>query len=161
MKTGVKKPDKTSSLEEAVKELENKLEVSINIHTNEILIEGESLDVMKAKDIIEALDLGFSNNKAFKLFKEGNQLKVVELKEHFSSRKSIDRIKARIIGTDGKTRKLIEEYSGALISIHGDRVSIIGNYQEVSVASNAVEMFINGSKHARVYEYLEQNQPQT
>lgn len=160
MKRGVKTAKQTDALDRAIKKVEGELDVEVDIHNDEVVLEGKSLDVMLGKDIVKAIDLGFSPDKAFKLLKEGNQLKVVELKNYLSSRKSIDRIKARVIGTNGKTKRLIEEYSRALISVHGDVVSIVGEDDAVAVASRAVEMFINGSKRGSVYHYLEQNQPE-
>ncbi|MFP4045790.1 MAG: KH domain-containing protein [Candidatus Aenigmatarchaeota archaeon] len=160
METVIRIPKKRiSHVKNKKEELEERLEVEIKIGAEKADIEGESWPVWKCKDIIQAIGNGFSGREAFKLLKEENQLKIVKLKDHLHDRTELDRTKGRIIGHGGKTLKLIKKYTGASVSVYEDKVSIIGNPQEMAVASKAIEMFINGSPHANVYRYLEQNQP--
>ena len=65
-------------------------------------------------------------------------------------------IKSRLIGTKGKTRISIEECSGCFISIYGKTVSIIGKYEQINIAREAINMIIRGSKHSKVYSFLQQ-----
>lgn len=161
METIIRIPEKRiSQVRKNKKDLENKLEVEIDLNKKEVKIEGESWPVWRCKDIIKAIANGFSKQESFKLLNEENQLKIVKLKEHLHDRTKIDRTKGRIIGHGGKTLKLIKKYTGASVSVYKDRVLIIGNSEEMSVASKATEMFINGAPHANVYRYLEQNQPE-
>ncbi len=62
----------------------------------------------------------------------------------------------RIIGRKGRTREIIEEMSGADVSVYGKTVAIIGNPIQVEVAKTAIEKLARGgSPHGVVYKYLE------
>jgi len=65
-------------------------------------------------------------------------------------------MKSRLIGTNGRTRKAIEEYSGCSVSIYGKTVSIIGQFNQINIAKEAINMIIRGSKHSKVYGFLHQ-----
>ena len=67
----------------------------------------------------------------------------------------VRRMRARVIGTGGKTRRVIEELSEAELSIYGDTVAIIGDSMALDIAKTAVDMILNGSEHSAVYSYLE------
>ena len=109
-----------------------------------------------AQDVVKAMGRGFKPEKAFKLFSQKYSLKIVNLKELFGSEKAIKRIKGRIIGEDGKSRRMIEETSGADLCVYGSTVSIIGDIEELELASEAVSLLIQGAKHGRVFKTLEQ-----
>ena len=82
-------------------------------------------------------------------------LTVIDLREIFGrSSSDIQRVKGRIIGKEGKTRKIIEELSEAVISVYGHTVSIIGGVEQAEIAREAVNMLIKGSQHVTVYRYL-------
>ncbi len=113
--------------------------------------------LFKAKDYVLAVGRGFSPDRANKLLQdEENMLTLIDLREIFGrSDSDIQRVKGRIIGTEGKTRKIIEEMSEALISVYGHTISIIGGVEQSEIAREAVNMFIKGSQHATVYKYLQ------
>jgi ribosomal RNA assembly protein len=69
----------------------------------------------------------------------------------------MDRIKGRIIGQNGKSRKTIEELSGAYMSVSGHTVALIGEFEEVRLANDAVIMILKGSTHKTVYAMLQQS----
>lgn len=113
------------------------------------------LAVLRAKDAITAIARGFPPEKAFRLFDEDIMLDVLNLRELFGKSESdIQRVKGRIIGRDGKSRRIIEEITQADLSIYGHTVGIIGNYDAVSLARDAVEMLIKGRQHATVYQHV-------
>ena len=70
------------------------------------------------------------------------------------SESDIKRVKGRIIGTEGKTRKLIEELTEADVVVYGHTVGIIGSFEEADAARNAVQMIVEGCQHHTVYNYL-------
>ena len=119
---------------------------------------GESADplkAMKAHDIVKAIARGFPPKKAMILLKEDTYFKVIDLRDYVgNSKKALERQKARIIGTDGKARRMLEETTGASISVYGKTVSIIGTLEEMDMAYNAVEMLAQGTPHGNVYKYL-------
>jgi len=88
------------------------------------------------------------------LLNEEETLEIIKL-TGFTDKK-IKVIKARLIGTKGKTRRLIENFSGCSVSIYGKTVCIIGNFEQMNIARNAIKMIIRGSKHSKVYGFLQQ-----
>jgi len=64
------------------------------------------------------------------------------------------RVKGRLIGEKGKTRKMIEELTEAYISVFGHTVAIIGEHLQLEFAKKAVLMLIKGSQHSSVYKFL-------
>jgi ribosomal RNA assembly protein len=71
------------------------------------------------------------------------------------SESDMKRLKGRIIGTEGKTRRLIEELTEANVVVYGHTVGIIGSFEEADAARNAVQMIIEGCEHHTVYRYLQ------
>jgi len=106
---------------------------------------------MLAKNIVKAIARGFSPQKAFLLLNENNALEIIEIP---GNEKNVIRIKSRIIGSEGKTRKRLEELTDCLISVYGKTVSIIGGFEKISFAKKAVKMFISGASHKTVYRFL-------
>ncbi|MEM0029750.1 MAG: KH domain-containing protein [Candidatus Nitrosocaldus sp.] len=113
--------------------------------------------VFKAVEFVTAVARGFSPERAMRLLREEEcTITVIDLKDHVGrSPNAIQRIKGRLIGSSGKARRLIEELTGAYISVYGHYVAIIGKAEEVRLASEAVMMLINGSMHSTVYNMLQ------
>lgn len=109
----------------------------------------------KAVDVIKAVGRGFEPDIAMRLFNDEYVLRIIGLKEIFDKENQRKRVKARIIGTKGKTRSTIEEVSGANLRVYGNTISMIGKPEEVDIAERAVKMIINGSSHSSVYIFLQ------
>ncbi len=149
------------------KTIEEKLGVKLTIDSKDgvVLIElvkspnegGDPAAIFKARDVVIAIGRGFSPERAFKLFEEGLVLDIVHLEDFIGKNvNDLVRIKARLIGTGGKTRKIIEENAHVLVSIYGDTVTIIGEPQDVEAAKEAVIRLITGSPHSAVYKMLDE-----
>ena len=65
------------------------------------------------------------------------------------------RVAGRIIGENGRTRRVIEQVTETKITIYGRTVSIIGMNPGLDYARRAVEMLITGAPHGAVYTRLE------
>jgi ribosomal RNA assembly protein len=139
---------------EVMDHIGNKLNLNVSRKDNTVYIDGEGLELFQAKSIIKAIGRGFSPERAYRLLDLDETLDVVELKK-LGERRALT-IKSRIIGTNGKTRKKLEEYSGASISIYGNTIALIGTFEQIQSAKEAVMMFIKGVKHTTVYKFLEQ-----
>jgi ribosomal RNA assembly protein len=110
---------------------------------------------LQAKDIVLAIGRGFSPERAFRLFDEDNTLDIIDLHDFFGKNEAeIRRVDGRIIGREGKTRRILEELTGTAISVSGHTVSIIGGYEAVTMAKDAVEKLIKGRQHGTVYKFL-------
>jgi ribosomal RNA assembly protein len=137
-----------------VKKLESSIKIKLSFEENSVLIEGEGVELFQAKNIVKAIGRGFSPEKAFRLLSEEESLEIIEI-TGFNDKK-LKVIKSRLIGTKGKTRRLIENFSGCSVSVYGKTVCIIGNYEQMNIAREAIKMIIRGSKHSKVYGFLQQ-----
>jgi len=144
------------------KEIEDKLKVTIDIDSDGMVTiqkTEEAQDVLaewKARDIIKAIGRGINPEIAIKLVRDDYFLEIIDLTEIVGrSRKALIRQKGRIIGTKGKTRKFIEEITGATLSIYGKSVAIVGKAEELRYAKEAVIMLAEGKPHGVVYRFLE------
>jgi ribosomal RNA assembly protein len=143
--------------------IEEKLQVKLDIDKEgsvKIVLEESCNDpslLLRAKDLVTAIGRGFPPETAFRLIRnEDDILDLIDLRVIFGrSESDIKRIKGRIIGTEGKTRKLIEELTEADVVVYGHTVGIIGSYTEADAARNAVQMIIDGCEHHTVYTYLQ------
>jgi len=117
--------------------------------------EGDVSKLYQALNVVRAIGRGFSPERAFRLFDEDMLLDVIDLREYVGkSENALRRVKGRIIGRDGKTRRLIEELTGVYVSVYGHTVSLIGGVDQLLVAREAVTKLIKGSQHKTVYNYL-------
>ena len=151
---------------ETKKMLQNISGIKIDVDTEgEVTIydDAETADplmALKIIDVIKAIGRGFAPDRATRLFDDDEYLEVVDLKEFVGGRnKQLSRVRGRIIGKDGKTRKIIEDLTGVYVTIYGNTVALIGNSVSLPVAKHAVELLLNGSEHATVYHYLESQRP--
>jgi ribosomal RNA assembly protein len=112
--------------------------------------------LFRAKDVVTAIGRGFSPEHSFCLIRnEEAVLDVIDLRTIFGrSESDIKRVKGRIIGMNGKTRRLIEELTDTNVAVYGHTVSIVGGIEEAQAAREAIQMLINGSLHATVYRFL-------
>jgi len=143
--------------------IEEKLMVSLEVDSEQgdvtIMIGEKAEDpsvLFRARDIVSAIGRGFAPEHAFRLIRDEDAIfSVVDLREVFGrSESDIKRVKGRIIGMEGKTRRIIEELSGADMVVYGHTVGIIGTFEQAEVARTAVQMLIDGCQHHSVYNYL-------
>ncbi len=110
---------------------------------------------LRAKDLVQAIGRGFSPDRAFSLLNEDFTLGIIDLHDFFGKNESeIRRVDGRIIGREGKTRRIVEQLTGTQISVSGHTVGIIGTYESVSTAKDALEKLISGRQHGTVYKFL-------
>jgi len=108
------------------------------------------------RNIVAAIGRGFAPEKAMKLIEEDCILEVMDIRDYVGKKvEHVVRMRARIIGTRGKTRQIFEELTGAHISVYGNTVAIIGDGLQVDIARRGMDMLLCGSEHATVYHFLE------
>jgi ribosomal RNA assembly protein len=112
--------------------------------------------LFRAKEVVTAIGRGFSPENAFRLLRDDEtMLEVIDLRETVGrSLSDMKRLKGRVIGKEGKTRRIIEELTEADICVYGHTISIVGEIDQVAIAKEAVRMLIRGSLHGTVYRFL-------
>jgi ribosomal RNA assembly protein len=143
--------------------IEGKLQVRLEVDSEgsvTIVLSEKAPDpslLLKAKDVVTAVGRGFSPDVAFRLIRnEDDIFDMIDLRLIFGrSESDMKRVKGRIIGANGKTRKLIEELTEANTVVYGHTVGLIGSFEQVDAAHNAVQMIIEGCQHHTVYNYLQ------
>lgn len=112
--------------------------------------------LFRAKEVVTAIGRGFSPENAFRLLEDDETvLEVIDLRETVGrSQSDMKRLKGRVIGKEGKTRRIIEELTEANISVYGHTISIVGKIDQVEIAKEAIRMLIRGSLHGTVYRFL-------
>ncbi|MDD1773895.1 MAG: KH domain-containing protein [Methanobacterium sp.] len=127
---------------------------SVSINPTEDM--DDPLSVWKARYMVKAIGRGFNPEIAMKLISDDVMLDIINLPDYVGkSKKAILRQKGRIIGKEGKTRDIITDMTDVHISIYGKTVALIGNFEHIQVAREAVDMILHGARHKTVYAFLE------
>jgi len=134
--------------------LEEKLKVKITTNKKQITIDGDPLDEYEAEKVLEAIDFGFTTNQSLNLTDPDFEFRKLNIKD-YTRRKNLREVKARIIGTKGKTKKTLEDISGCSLIIKDNAVGILGPIDAVESATIAIGNLIKGTKQGNIYRYLE------
>lgn len=111
---------------------------------------------LAVQDVVVAIGRGFSADRAMKLLDTEIYLEVLDIRDYVGKKVNhVARMRARVIGTHGKTRQLFEELTGVFLSVQGSTVAVIGDLLQIEVAKRGLEMLLSGSEHAAVYKFLE------
>lgn len=137
-----------------------KTKLTVGSKEGNVVIEGEdSFATYNTNLIIKAIGRGFNPNIALMLTSEDYSLEFIDIHEFAGkSKKKMQRLKARLIGTKGKSWKTIERLTGCFISVYGKTVGIIGPVDNVLFAKKAVEDLLKGAPHSHVYKWLQDQQ---
>ena len=140
-----------------LKELCERGNVKLKLQDDGVLaIEGDGGNEWITQQVLSALTLGFKPNQAFKLFGDDYFLEQIDLDLSCrGSEKQIARAKARIIGTEGKAMKRIEELTDAHLAVNDNTVALLGKFEDLKLAKEAVFRVLEGAEHSNVYVYLE------
>ena len=140
------------------KRLEDALEVKITNRGKEVYLEGTSEKEYAAEQVIDAIEFGFSINKALLIKKEDLVFEIINVKDH-TNRKDLFRVRSRIIGKSGKTLKTLSVLTECFLEINENQIGIIGHSESIHSAEEAIISIIKGSKQSNVYAHLEKIKP--
>lgn len=140
-----------------IAEIEDLVTVDLQVDGNEVEIDGDPLEELRAANIVKAIGRGFAPDRALRLLEDNSDLCVIDVTDYVTSENGKERLKGRVIGRGGEARKKIESDTDTEIAVYGKTVAILGNVQNVEVARQAVVMLLEGRSHATVYQYLERN----
>lgn len=138
--------------------LEKKLKVKITNQGKEVFVEGRPEEEYIAEKVINALNFGFEFGIAILIKEEDNLFEIIAIKD-YTKRRDLSRIRARIIGKKGKTKKTFTQLTKCFFEIRDNEVGIIGEPEYIENAQTAIISIIKGTKQSNVYAYLEKHQP--
>ena len=121
------------------------------------IVGSDSLKLYAVKEVIRAIGRGFNPEIAKLLFKPDYVLEIIPLLDFVKHKGHFERIKGRVIGSNGKSRETIESLTDTYLSVYGKTVSVLGRAEDVVISMKAVESLLQGSPHANVYKLLEKN----
>ncbi len=142
-----------------LKEVEQRGEVKITVDKDgDIEITGnDGGHEWITEQVLKAILEGFLPPKAYKLFNDDVFLDIVDLDASFYRKDNqIERAKARIIGEAGSAKKKLEELTGTFINVSSkNQIAIIGSFEDLKLAKEAILRLLEGAPHTSVYKYLE------
>jgi KH domain-containing protein len=138
--------------------LEKTLDIKITNRGKEVTINGKAENEYLAEKVIDALNFGFPYSAAISIAKEENLFEIINIKDHTKS-KDLKRVRARIIGTKGKTLKTISDISQCYLERKQNEIGIIGPAENIKSAQDAIISIAQGSKQSNVYSNLKRNKP--
>ncbi|RKX57150.1 MAG: hypothetical protein DRP29_08765 [Thermodesulfobacteriota bacterium] len=150
--------DKLPRIIKAKKKLETDLNVQITNRGKEVTIKGTPENEYTAEKVIDAINLGFPLSTALLIKQEDYLLEVISIKD-YTKRHDLSRVRARIIGTKGRTLATLGQLTKCFFEIKDNVVGIIGDPEYIKNAQEGIISLIKGAKQANVYSGLERNQP--
>lgn len=146
--------ERVKELKKNIPQLEKKLNVEIKMTGKTATISGEGIDEFEAKIVLDAINFGFSAKKALILKDQDMSFKILNIKK-FTRPNRLEDARARLIGTEGKTKRTIEQVASCDLVINGNEVGIIAPAISIENTITALTNLIRGSKTANVYSFLE------
>lgn len=143
---------------ETKRELQRLTNTKIEVESTEgiVTLSGkDALGLYTGREIINAIGRGFSPERAELLLDPENGYETMNLKDYARNETDLIRLRGRIIGEDGKSRRVIEEMTDVHISVYGKTVGLLGNIEGLPVARRAIQAILGGSRHATVFRWLE------
>ncbi|RMD58473.1 RNA-processing protein [Candidatus Woesearchaeota archaeon] len=133
-----------------------KTKIEIDSKEGEVRIRGkDALLLYVAREIIRAIGRGFNPEAAQQLLKQDYGFELISITDYARNQGDVERLRGRVIGEGGKSRRTIEELTGASLCVYGKTVGIIAPIETIHLARKAVEMLLSGSMHSTVYRWLE------
>lgn len=143
---------------EMKKRLEEDLGMKIHIDSKEgdVIISGDdAVQLYTGREIVRAIARGFNPQIAMLLLKQDYAFELIDLTDYGKNQNHMQRLKGRVIGTEGKSRRLIEEATESHISVYGKTIGIVAPIESIMTAKQAVHSLLSGSTHSAVYRWLD------
>ena len=141
------------------RQLESATKTTLEVDSTEgeVTIAGkDALGLYVCREIVLAIGRGFSPELAQLLLKSDYGIDMLNVKDYAKNDNDAQRLKGRVIGEEGKSRRTIEELTGVHVTVYGKTIGLIGELEALPDARKAVESLLSGQPHASVYKWLEQ-----
>ncbi len=137
-------------------ESETKTKIDVDSREGDVSISGEDgIKLYATRELVTAIGRGFNPKIALKLLKVDYSFELLNIGDLARSKNDLIRLKGRVIGQEGKSRKVIEELTNCELCVYGKTIGIIGPVELTPITRKAIEMLLGGSTHASVFKYLE------
>jgi len=131
-------------------------QIRVNSKEGEVFLKGkDALQLYSARQMVTAIGRGFNPDIALQLLRPDYAFEMISIPDFISNPNQLKRLKGRVIGANGKSRRMIEEHTETSISVYGKTVSVIGQSEHTGIAKAAITMLLRGSQHSKVYQWLE------
>lgn len=140
------------------KQLEKSLNLKISNRGKEVYIEGNAEDEYIGEKVLEAINFGFPISHALAIKQKELLFEIINIKD-YTKRKDLERIRGRIIGTQGKTLQTISQVGDCFLEIKDNEVGIITSPENIKTIQESIINLIQGSKTSNVYKRLEKSKP--
>ena len=137
-------------------EKKSKTKITVSKEGDVIIYSPDNINNYTTSNVVRAIGRGFNPDIALLLLDENNTLEIIPMNEFTrKTKKDMIRVKARLIGRQGKARMMLEILTNTHISVYGKTTAIIGQVYDVLLAKHAVEKLFQGSPHGNVYKYID------
>ena len=143
---------------ETKKDLQEATGITIDVDSKEgevTLFGSDAIKLYASREVVKAIARGFNPDIAKLLLRQDYVYEQLLIKDFAKNPNHLPRLKGRVIGTEGKSRKTIEELSETNVSVYGKTIGIIGLPENCDTARRAIESLLLGSPHSNVYKWLE------
>jgi len=155
--------DKTADyIKRHASDIGNKLGSKITVKDETVSIDGlgneeeRTLQEFLGQKVIKALDGGLKLEDAAKLMNEEYAMKVIDLKEMGYAQGVINRHIGRVIGEDGRAKRMLEKSADVKIGVTEHQIAVLGKFEDVDIAIEAIMRLVSGSPHKNVYRYIDE-----
>ena len=137
-------------------ETSGRVKLWIDAKTNLVRVIGDdAYQVYLVAKVVKAVGRGFNPEKALSILEDGYDFELLDLRDFGAKeKKDLYRLRGRVIGERGATRKYIEKISGCEISIYGKTIAIVGPNEAINVVRLGLEMILNGARQGRAYAFI-------
>ncbi len=135
--------------------LQKELDIKLTNRGKNVFVNGLADKEFMAIEVLEAINLGFSADRALELKQNDFMLQTVHIKD-ITKRHDLDRVRARIIGSQGRTLKTLQNLTNCDLAMNDNEIGLIGPIQEMEDAVQAVTSLVQGSKQDSKYYKLSQ-----
>lgn len=137
-------------------EEETATKIQVDSKEGDVFVTGsDAITLLSVREMVKAIGRGFNPEVAQMLIKPDYSFELINMGDFAKTKNDEIRMKGRVIGKEGKSRRVIEELTDSSMCVYGKTIGIIGFVENVAVARRAITMLLSGSTHANVYKYLE------